>query len=109
MSNRDLTFARAYAQTLQGKPGIEDLKDTPPRIPWLVQVAHCREKCDPKWDVVIATSSQAAAIQWMEENDGWTLPISIRVAPAAPILHHPNGMPMITREFLITESKRLTT
>ena len=71
-------------------------------IPWLVQVAQPGQtNCRPEWDTVIADSSRNAVVVWLENNEH-TLPICLRVAPAAPALRHPNGMPMVSREFNVT-------
>jgi hypothetical protein len=71
-------------------------------IPWLVQVAHPGEThARPEWEPIAAANSQGAVVVWLETHDH-TLPITIRVAPSAAVLRHPNGMPMMSREFTVT-------
>lgn len=79
----------------------------PKVIPWLVQLAvpgetHCRNE----WDTVIAVTSQGAAVIWLNNNPHVLpgLPITLRVGGAAPALRHANGMPMLTREFTISNA-----
>lgn len=73
-----------------------------PLIPWLVQIALPGEThASPDWQTVTAPTSQAAVVAWLETHDH-QLPIRLRVGPAAAILRHPNGMPIMSREFHIT-------
>lgn len=76
-------------------------------IPWLVQkAAPGQTHCDPDWQTVEADTSRGAVVAWLEAH--WLageLPVRIRVAPAAKILRHPNGMPMLSREFNVTAAE----
>lgn len=77
-------------------------------IPWLVQHATEGETVGMQWDTVLADTSAKAAATWVS-NIGLTkypLPMRVRVAPAARILHHSTGVPMMCREFVIEEAKQ---
>jgi hypothetical protein len=81
--------------------------NTPPAIPWLVQHAANHERAGNVWATVIAPSSQEAALKWVAEQGlaMHALPFRVRVGPIAPVLRHKNGMPMVTREFLVSEAR----
>lgn len=98
MCEQDLNLAAAYEKA------FATIAKAGGPIPWLVQIAHCPDKCDPKWDTVIADTSRDAVIVWMETHPGWILPLRLRVAGAAASLRHANGMPMLSREFVITNA-----
>lgn len=73
-----------------------------PSIPWLVQIAKAGDThASPGWQTVTAQTSQGAVVAWLESHEH-VLPIRLRVGPAAAILRHPNGMPMMSREFTVT-------
>jgi|KBSSwiStaDraftv2_1062776.scaffolds.fasta_scaffold216379_2 hypothetical protein len=72
-------------------------------IPWLIQVAlegqtHARRE----WDEVEAQSSHDAVIAWLNAHPEAGHTLRLLVAPASPLLRHPGGMPMFSREFRVT-------
>lgn len=73
-------------------------------IPWFVQHDNGSGYASPKWDVVEASTSLEAAQVWLAETGlaNYPLPMKVLVAPASPLLHHPNGMPMMSRGFTVT-------
>jgi hypothetical protein len=74
-------------------------------IPWLVQeTSEGQTHAKPDWDTVEAETSRGAVVAWLNSHEHGT-PTRLLVAPAAPLLRHANGMPMISREFIVTISR----
>lgn len=73
-------------------------------IPWLVQQTRPDQThVTANWDTVIASSSRDAVVAWLNSHPH-SLPLQLQVAPAAPLLRHANGMPMISRQFNVTKA-----
>ncbi|HXJ59206.1 MAG TPA: hypothetical protein VNU68_21305 [Verrucomicrobiae bacterium] len=77
-------------------------------IPWLVQhAAEGETRARPDWETVYAETSAKAVEKWLAAVGlaKYPLPMHVRVGPFAKFLRYSNGMPMMSREFLVEESK----
>lgn len=81
------------------------MNDERPKIPWLVQ--HSQDnppKLSPNWVTVTACCSHCAAMEYAATiAKAMPRPFWVHVAPEAPILHHPNGVPIMCRSYQIAE------